>query len=331
MPLLEVRDLKKHYPAGGAWFGPRSFVKALDGVSFDMERGETLGLVGESGCGKSTLGRTLVRLEEPTDGSFKLDGLELSKMRGEPLRKARSKFQMIFQDPYGSLNPRMSVLSTLDEALSLHSGLPPKERAEKVGELLLMVGLKPEHARRYPHQFSGGQRQRIGIARALAVKPDLIVADEPVSALDVSVQAQIVNLLQEIQQRTNVAFLFIAHDLAVVEHISHRIMVMYLGKIVESGPSREICANPAHPYTKALLSAVPTLDPERRRKRIVLSGDVPSPLNPPKGCHFHPRCPIKKARCETEEPALRPLAGDKGHCAACHFAGKAMPSPGQAV
>lgn len=320
MALLEVRDLRKLYEAGGSWFGPKRHVKAVDGVSFDLEAGETLGLVGESGCGKSTLGRTVVRLEDPTSGSIKLEGQEISSLRGEALRKTRSRFQMIFQDPYGSLNPRMSVHAAIDEALALHSGLDANARSLRVAELLEMVGLKPEHAKRHPHQFSGGQRQRVGIARALAVKPKFIVADEPVSALDVSVQAQIVNLLQELQERTGVSFLFIAHDLAVVEHISRRIMVMYLGKIVESGPSEALCHKPAHPYTKALLSAAPSLEPGRRLERIALEGDVPSPVDPPHGCRFHPRCPLKRDICQREEPELKVRTGCQGHLSACHFA-----------
>ena len=320
MALLEVRDLRKLYPAGSTWFGPKRYVKAVDGVSFDLEAGETLGLVGESGCGKSTLGRTVVRLEDPTSGSIKLEGREISDLRGEELRKMRSRFQMIFQDPYGSLNPRMSVHAAIDEALALHSGLDAKDRNLRVAELLEMVGLKPEHAKRHPHQFSGGQRQRVGIARALAVNPKFIVADEPVSALDVSVQAQIVNLLQDLQARTGVSFLFIAHDLAVVEHISRRIMVMYLGKIVESGLSADLCHKPAHPYTKALLSSVPSLEPGRRLDRIALEGDVPSPLDPPKGCRFHPRCPLCREICKHEEPELKARTGSASHLSACHFA-----------
>ncbi len=320
MALLEVRDLKKLYPAGSSWFGPKRHVKAVDGVSFDLEEGETLGLVGESGCGKSTLGRTVIRLEDPSSGSIKLEGREISGVRGEELRRMRGRFQMIFQDPYGSLNPRMSVHEAIDEALELHSDLDAKRRAARVAELLETVGLKPEHASRYPHQFSGGQRQRIGIARALAVNPKFIVADEPVSALDVSVQAQIVNLLQDLQAKTRVSFLFIAHDLAVVEHISRRIMVMYLGRIAESGPSRELCREPLHPYTKALLSAAPSLNPETRRGRIVLEGDVPSPVDPPSGCRFHPRCPMRRDRCSLETPSLREISARPGHFSACHFA-----------
>ncbi len=320
MPLLEVKDLRKLYPAASSWFGPARHVKAVDGVSFELERGETLGLVGESGCGKSTLGRALVRLEDPTSGSIKLEGKELCGLRGEELRRMRGRFQMIFQDPYGSLNPRMSVYAALEEALALHSPLDAKGRSARIGELLTMVGLKPEHARRHPHQFSGGQRQRIGIARALAVDPKFIVADEPVSALDVSVQAQIVNLLQEIQERTKVSFLFIAHDLAVVEHISRRIMVMYLGRVVETGASSELCSEPLHPYTKALLSAVPSLAPGGKGARILLEGDVPSPVDPPSGCRFHPRCYMRRPVCEKEDPALRPIDGRPGRLSACHFA-----------
>ena len=257
MPLLEVTDLRKYYPVPpGHLFGKTRYVKAVDGVSFQLERGETLGLVGESGCGKSTLGRTLVRLEDPTSGSVRLNGTDLCALRGEKLRRIRGRFQMIFQDPYGSLNPRMTIGAALDEPLRLHTKQNAEERAESVAHLMRLVGLNPELAGRHPHQFSGGQRQRIGIARALAVNPEFIIADEPVSALDVSVQAQIVNLLQELQKKTEFAMLFIAHDLAVVEHISARIMVMYLGKVVESAPARELCANPGHPYTQALLSAV---------------------------------------------------------------------------
>ena len=318
MALLQVSGLKKYYPVSGGLFRKSRFVKALDGVSFSLEKGETLGLVGESGCGKSTLARALMRLEEPSGGEISLDGIDLLALKGEKMRKSRGKFQMIFQDPYASLNPRMSIYSVLEEALKLHSGLDKNGREKRIAELMEMVGLNPAHARRHPHQFSGGQRQRIGIARALAVNPQFIVADEPVSALDVSVQAQIVNLLQEIQKKTGVAFLFIAHDLAVVEHISNRIMVMYLGKIVETGPSSELCADPLHPYTKALLSSVPTINPEKRGERIVLTGDVPSPLDPPAGCRFHTRCPFATDRCKTEEPAMHEVK--PGRFCACHLA-----------
>ena len=316
MPLLEVKNLRKYYPAPPeGLFGPKRSVKAVDGVSFQLDAGETLGLVGESGCGKSTLGRALVRLEEPTSGEIILRGRDLCSMRGEKLRRMRGSFQMIFQDPYGSLNPRMTIFAALDEALRLHTDLNSDQRLERVAELLEMVGLKPEFARRHPHQFSGGQRQRIGIARALAVNPEFIVADEPVSALDVSVQAQIVNLLQALQKKTHFAMLFIAHDLAVVEHISSRILVMYLGRIVESGPAREVCGAPRHPYTEALLSAVPRIGSDGK-KRIILEGDVPSPLSPPSGCHFHPRCPLAQERCRCETPEL----GKGSHSCACFFA-----------
>ncbi len=314
-PLLQVKDLKKYYPAGGGLFRKPKHVKAVDGISFTLNAGETLGLVGESGCGKSTLARALLRLEDPTAGSIELAGMDLVALKGEKLRKSRGKFQMIFQDPYGSLNPRMSVYDTLEEALRLHTNLDTAGRAARIAELMEMVGLNPAHARRHPHQFSGGQRQRIGIARALAVEPLFIVADEPVSALDVSVQAQIVNLLQEIQAKTGVAFLFIAHDLAVVEHISHRIMVMYLGKVMETAPAEQLCGKPAHPYTHALLSAVP--GNKSHGKRVVLTGDVPSPLDPPQGCRFHTRCPFAKEICGTHEPDLREIA--PGHFCACHF------------
>lgn len=318
MPLLEVKDLKTWYPVKGSWFKEKQFVKAVDGISFTMEAGETVGLVGESGCGKSTLGRTVIRLEDPHAGHVNIDGKDIAKLKHGELRQARSRFQMIFQDPYGSLNPRMSIIRALDEVLSIHTKLDADGRYKRMVELMNMVGLREEHLQRYPHQFSGGQRQRIGIARALAVEPKLIVADEPVSALDVSVQAQIINLLIDIQEKTKISFLFIAHDLAVVEHISSRIMVMYLGKIVESGTSEEICKDPQHPYTKALLSAVPTLDPETRLKRIVLKGDVPSPLSPPQGCHFNPRCPIAEDICRKEYPELKPCA--KGtRKVACHM------------
>ncbi len=318
MPLLEVNNLKVWYPVKSGWFKPKRFVRAVSGVSFDIDSGETLGLVGESGCGKSTLGRALVRLEKPVSGGFRLGGVEISSLRGQQLRRARKDFQMIFQDPYGSLNPRMTIYRALDEVLLLHNKMSVDKRRDRIAELLEMVGLSPAQMNRYPHQFSGGQRQRIGIARALAVNPRFIVADEPVSALDVSVQAQIINLLQDIQKNTGVSFLFIAHDLAVVEHISRRIMVMYLGKIVESGPARTICANPLHPYTRALLSAVPTIDPNGRR-RIILPGDVPSPIDPPSGCPFHPRCPIARPECAVSEPPLEPHGEHPGHSAACFF------------
>lgn len=318
MSLLEVNNLKTWYPVKNTLFGPPRFVKAVDGVSFSMENGETLGLVGESGCGKSTLGRTLIRLEDPTSGSVSIDGFDIATLSGRELRMKRRNFQMIFQDPYGSLNPRMTIFKMLNEILSLHTKLKPKEREDRIFELLSLVSLSHEHVHRYPHQFSGGQRQRIGIARALAVEPKLIIADEPVSALDVSVQAQIINILEDIQKKTGVAYLFIAHDLAVVEHISQKIMVMYLGRIVESGPSVEVCKNPAHPYTKALLSAVPTITKSKKR-RIPLPGDVPSPLDPPSGCTFHPRCHFARERCKKESPSLKLIADNKGRSVACFY------------
>lgn len=315
MPLLEVKHLKLYYPVNRSWFHRKAFVRAVDDVSFTLESGETLGLVGESGCGKSSLGRTLVRLEKPTAGEIILNGKNILELKGSALRRERKNFQMIFQDPYGSLNPRLTVLQALDEVLRLHSRRSAAERKERALELLGLVGLEKELLYRYPHQFSGGQRQRIGIARALAAEPELIIADEPVSALDVSVQAQIINLLKDIQSKTGAAFLFIAHDLAVVEHISSRILVMYLGRIVESGPAREVCGAPRHPYTKALLSAAPRIGSDGK-KRIILEGDVPSPLSPPSGCHFHPRCPLAQERCRCETPEL----GEGSHSCACFFA-----------
>lgn len=317
MPLLEVTNLRVWYAPPRGWFRPVRPVRAVDGVSFVLEAGETLGLVGESGCGKSTLGRAIIRLATPTGGTIRLDGHDTTLARGRKLRELRNQVQMVFQDPYGSLNPRMTVHRALDEVLAFHRPLNAAGRLRRVGELLELVGLQPEHMHRYPHQFSGGQRQRVGIARALAVEPRLIIADEPVSALDVSVQAQIINLLQEIQRQTGVAYLFIAHDLAVVEHVSRRIMVMYLGRIVESGPAARVSAAPRHPYTRALLSAVPTLDPAARRQRLILPGDAPSPLDPPSGCPFHPRCSLADERCRQTMPpwSTHPTAPD--HAVAC--------------
>ena len=319
MPLLKVENLSTSYPVRGSMFSPARHLRAVNNVSFEIEAGETLGLVGESGCGKSTLGRTIIKLEKKSAGKVFLNNEDITTLKGKELRKARRKFQMIFQDPYGSLNPRMTVYSALDEVLSVHTALDRDGRKNRVVELLEMVGLSSEQMFRYPHQFSGGQRQRIGIARALAVEPELIVADEPVSALDVSVQAQIINLLIEIQKKTGVAFLFIAHDLAVVEHISRRIMVMYLGRIVESGMSSDITGGSHHPYTRALLSAVPTVDPATKKSRIIIPGDVPSPLNPPSGCPFHPRCPMAKGKCRDEVPTLEPVKNGSLHSSACFF------------
>lgn len=319
MALLEVEDLKVYYPVRGGWFRSKRYLRAVDGVSFSLEAGETLGLVGESGCGKSTLGRALVRLENPAGGRVMLDGRDMAALKGRELRRARKNFQMIFQDPYGSLNPRLTIFQALDEVLALHFRLNRAERLERAAALLERVGLTAEALNRYPHQFSGGQRQRIGIARALAAEPRFIVADEPVSALDVSVQASIINLLDDIRRETRTSFLFIAHDLAVVEHISSRILVMYLGHVVEEAPARELVGSPRHPYTQALLSAVPTLD-VNGRKRIVLPGDVPSPLSPPSGCPFHPRCPRSQPKCAAEAPPLVSPDGSARRCA-CFFAG----------
>jgi len=319
-PLLEVNSLKVHFPVNARPFArAREFVRAVDGVSFMIAAGETVGLVGESGCGKTTLGRAVIRLVEPTTGEILFEGEDLRRLRGSALRERRRKFQMIFQDPYGSLNPRSTVENIVGEALDIH-GLAANDatRRQRVETLLEDVGLDRSHARRYPHEFSGGQRQRIGIARALAVEPKLIVCDEPVSALDVSVQAQIINLLRDLQQEHSIAYLFVAHDLAVIRHLSQRVLVMYLGKIVETGPAKLVCDYPKHPYTQALISAVPVVDPDSKRARIILAGDVPSPIHPPGGCPFHPRCPIAEARCKIDVPELRSLGND--HSAACHLA-----------
>jgi oligopeptide transport system ATP-binding protein len=322
MSILEVKNLKVYFPVKQGLFSrEREFVKAVDDVSFSIAPGETLGLVGESGCGKSTLGRAIMRLVEPTAGDVFLDGEDITRMNGSALRSRRRKFQMIFQDPFGSLNPRMTVEQIVGEALDIHQLTDSSSaRQKRISELLRDVGLDPVYAQRYPHEFSGGQRQRIGIARALAVEPELIICDEPVSALDVSVQAQIINLLRDLQQQRGIAYLFVAHDLAVVEHISHRVMVMYLGKIVETAEAKSIIRDPQHPYTQALISAIPEVDYDSKRQRIVLPGDVPSPIHPPSGCPFHPRCPIAEEKCKTEVPVFRDTG--KNHFAACHFAGK---------
>jgi len=318
--LLNVKNLKVYFPVKHRLFSRvNAYVKAVDDVSFAIEPGETLGLVGESGCGKTTLGRAIVKLVEPTSGSILFEEKDIAKMSGSELRAIRRGLQMIFQDPVGSLNPRMTVEEIIGEALDIHKlAADSLARRKRVRELLKAVGLNEQHADRYPHEFSGGQRQRIGIARALAVEPKIIICDEPVSALDVSVQAQIINLLQDLQQERGLAYLFIAHDLAVVKHISRRVMVMYLGKIVELGPSIAVVEEPKHPYTQALISAVPVVDPDSKRQRIVLPGDVPSPINPPSGCPFHPRCPIAQDICKVDLPPLREIA--PGHWAACHFA-----------
>jgi oligopeptide transport system ATP-binding protein len=321
-PLLEVRNLVKHFRVAGGLFGGRSgLVRAVDGVSFELRGGETLGLVGESGCGKTTTGRCILQLERPTSGEVIFEGRDLTKLGEDELRAVRRKVQVIFQDPYSSLNPRMTVGQIIAEPLAVHGIVAErKSRAQRVRELLTHVGLLPQHAQRYPHQLSGGQRQRVGIARALAVEPSLIICDEPVSALDVSIQAQIINLLEDLQAQFGLTYLFVAHDLSVVRHISDRVAVMYLGKIVEITDRKSLYDAPLHPYTKALLSAVPIPDPvlEARRERVVLGGEVPSPLSPPPGCVFHPRCPIAIDRCRREVPELREIRA--GHRAACVLA-----------
>jgi oligopeptide transport system ATP-binding protein len=316
-PLLEVQGLAKHFPVRRGLALPREIgrVRAVDGVSFTLQRGETLAVVGESGCGKSTLGRLLLRLVEPTGGTVRFDGIDIGELRREPLRRLRRRMQMIFQDPFASLHPRLSVRRILAEPIELHLQLPPKETEARVREILSVVGLAPYHAERYPHEFSGGQRQRIGIARALATRPDLIVCDEPVSALDVSIQAHIVNLLSDLRRQFGLSYIFIAHDLAVVRQIADRIAVMYLGEIVELADKRAVIDSPRHPYTRALLSAVPR-PRVRRETRGIPEGDVPSPLRPPSGCRFHPRCPYAVEQCRSEAPQLKAL--DEGRLAACH-------------
>jgi oligopeptide/dipeptide ABC transporter ATP-binding protein len=328
IPLLSVRNLMKYYQSGGLFGRAAPPVRAVDGVSFDVARSETLALVGESGCGKSSVGRTILRLQEPTSGQALYDGIDIFSLDRRTLRERRRHMQIIFQDPYSSLNPRMTVGSAIAEGIEIHHLAPRAEIPDRVAGLLGEVGLDPMYAKRYPHEFSGGQRQRIGIARALAVQPSFIVCDEPVSALDVSVQAQVLNLLSDLQRQRGLSYLFIAHDLAVVRQIAHRIAVMYLGRIVEEGPTDELLSNPRHPYTVALLSAVPEPDPTIQTDRIVLGGDLPSPSNPPPGCPFHTRCfhPMKNARCRTEVPLLRPVAGT---VAACHYA-ESTPAPSQA-
>ncbi|HEX6347687.1 dipeptide ABC transporter ATP-binding protein [Umezawaea sp.] len=322
-PILEVTDLVKHFPVRVGVLFKRTIghVKAVDGVSFTLNKGETLGVVGESGCGKSTLAQVLMRLEPPTSGGATFEGRDMFAMRGAELRRLRRDIQIVLQDPYTSLNPRMTVGDIVGEPFEIHTEVAPKgSRRQKVQELLDTVGLNPEHIHRYPHQFSGGQRQRIGIARALALRPKVIVCDEPVSALDVSIQAQVMNLLGELQSDLGLSYVFIAHDLSVVRHLSDRVAVMYLGKIVETGTEDQIYERPTHPYTQALLSAVPVPDPTQRGTRDVirLTGDVPSPVDPPSGCHFRTRCWKAQDICATEEPALIVRAGD--HPSACHFA-----------
>jgi len=318
--LLEVRNVKKYFPVGSGLFSRRKGeVKAVDGVDFTVEEGETLGLVGESGCGKSTLGRTILRLIEPTEGEIVFHGKNLLSLSPREIRDMRREMQIIFQDPYASLNPRMRVGDIVGEGLEIHKLATGKKKRDRVIELLNQVGLREDHYGRYPHEFSGGQRQRIGIARALAVNPKFIVADEPVSSLDVSVQAQIINLLQELQEKMHLTYFFISHDLRVVEHISHRVAIMYLGKIVEIAPSETIYRDAKHPYTRALLSAVPVPDPGHKKERMILQGDVPSPVNPPTGCSFHPRCPYREDVCDKVEPQLE-FTTD-GHGVSCHVFG----------
>jgi oligopeptide transport system ATP-binding protein len=318
--ILRVENLKKYFPVRRGVFQRHvGDVKAVDGVSFEVRRGETLGLVGESGCGKTTTGRTIVRLYEPTDGHVYFNGLDLSQLNGNRLREIRCKIQMVFQDPYASLNPRMSVLGIVGEPLRAHRIAAGKERIERVAELLRLVGLNPALMKRYPHEFSGGQRQRVGLARALALNPDLIICDEPISALDVSIQAQVVNLMEELQRKLGLTYIFIAHDLSMVRHISDRVAVMYLGKIVELTSRDTLYTNPLHPYTQALLSAVPVPDPvvEEHRERIILQGDLPSPAEPPVGCNFNARCPVPTDACFEAEPEF--IEVEPGHFCACHL------------
>lgn len=317
--ILRVKHLKKYFELGGGFLGGNKLsIRAVDDVSFSVRPGETFGLVGESGCGKTTLGQTIIRLYKPTAGSIEFDGVDISQYNTRQMRPVRRDIQMIFQDPSASLDPRMTVGSVIAEPLGIFGAGSKKEQRERVQELLRVVGLNSYFANRYPHEFSGGQRQRIGIARALALNPKLVICDEPVSALDVSIQAQVLNLLKQLQQQFSLTYLFIAHNLAVVAHISDRVGVMYLGKLVEVGEAREITERPRHPYTQALISAVPVPDPTRGRGRIILQGDVPSPANPPHGCRFHPRCPIARPDCAETEPQLRLVA--ENHWAACHYA-----------
>ena len=326
-PLVEVRDLVKFFPIhGGVLQRTVANVQAVDGVSFDIFKGETLGLVGESGCGKTTVGRLLLRLIDPTSGSIRFDGTDITRLKGSALKPYRRRMQIIFQDPFASLDPRTPIGDSIGEGLRIHGIGTPAQRRRSVQTIMDLVGLAPYHYRRYPHEFSGGQRQRIGIARALVVRPDLVVCDEPVSALDVSIQAQVLNELKGLQHELGLTYVFIAHNMGVVEHISNRVAVMYLGKVVELADRREMFKKPEHPYTQALFSAIPIPDPELRRKRIILRGDVPSPVNPPSGCHFNPRCQLRSdlggpAICATDEPPLLDAGG--GHLVACHFRGAA--------
>jgi oligopeptide transport system ATP-binding protein len=323
--LLSVRDLRQYFPIRrGVFRRVVGHVRAVDGVSLSVRRGETLGLVGESGCGKTTLGRTILRLLEPTSGHIEFDGQDITHLRGRSLRTVRRHMQIVFQDPYASLNPRMTVRAIVEEGLKIHRLGTASQRLQKVAQTLDDVGLDPSYMDRYPHEFSGGQRQRIGIARALALEPRLLVLDEPISALDVSIQSQIINLLTDLKVRHSLTYLFISHDLAVVEYIADRVAVMYLGEIIELATSEALYRNPLHPYTRALLSAIPSIDPERRAQRIILPGDVPSPANPPAGCRFHPRCPLAEDICRREAP---PLVTIDDHAFACHVVQRELASP----
>lgn len=319
--LLKVKDLKQHFPIKGGFLGRTvNHVKAVDGITFSIYEGETVSIVGESGCGKSTTGRSILRLDEPTDGEVEFDGENLLSFNKKKMRENRKRMQVIFQDPYASLNPRQTVRQILAEAMEIQNLVPKKEQDQKIIELMETVGLGQHQADRFPHEFSGGQRQRVGIARALSVDPELIICDEAVSALDVSIQAQVINLLKRLQKEMNLTYLFISHDLGVVRHISDRVIVMYLGKFVEVADKKSLFTNPQHPYTKALLSAIPSIDVDHKKERIILSGDVPSPIDPPTGCRFHTRCPFATDKCKNEEPELRQtdLMQD-GHVSACHY------------
>ncbi|MFD1173744.1 ABC transporter ATP-binding protein [Oceanobacillus picturae] len=319
-PLLEVKNLKKHFPTKGTSLFSRNkdMVKAVDGISFTVKAGETLGLVGESGCGKSTAGRSILKLTEPTEGQLIYKGEDITAFRGERMRKLRQEMQLIFQDPYASLNPRKTIEQIITEPMKIFQ-MEKAARKQKLDRLLDVVGLSSYHKSRYPHEFSGGQRQRIGIARSLALDPELVICDEPVSALDVSIQAQVINLLEELQEEFKLTYIFIAHDLSVIHHISDRVAVMYLGELVEIGEAAEVYKSPKHPYTQALLSAVPKANPRQEKERIILKGDLPSPSNPPKGCKFHTRCPFAEAICRSEKPTMKQVSLT-GQMAACHFA-----------
>ena len=327
--LLDIRDLKMYFPLTQGIVFQRvvGYVRAVDGISFSIERGQTLGLVGESGSGKTTIGRTIIRLYKPTEGSIVFNGQDLAKLDGEPLRQLRRQAQMVFQDPFASLNPRFTIGSLIAEPMQIYKMGTAQELRDKTVELLRVVGLRPEYIDRYPHEFSGGQRQRIAVARAISINPEFVIADEPVSALDVSVRAQVLNLLQRLQQQFNLTYLFVSHDMSVVRHVADRIAVMYLGRIVELSDRDELYAAPKHPYTKALLSAVPIPDPkiERKRQRIILSGDLPSPINIPSGCRFHTRCPMAQSICREIDPVFEAKEGHE-HYAACHFAEKVTPN-----